>query len=80
MEANKVTLLTNPIEAENKEPWMWYCLTELMKTRNLASRGHTGAHPTEGHLDPPTTPEEMAKYHRFQGAESEEQSQVSWPR
>lgn len=55
-------------------------LTELMKTRNLASRGHTGAHPTEGHLDPPTTPEEMAKYHHFQGAESEEQSQVSWPR
>ena len=34
MEANKVTLLTNPIEAENKEPWMWYCLTELMKTGN----------------------------------------------
>ena len=32
METNKVTLLSNPIEPKNKEPLMWYCLTELMKT------------------------------------------------
>lgn len=32
METNKVTFLSNPIEAENKEPWMWYALSELMKT------------------------------------------------
>lgn len=31
METGKVTLLTNPIEANNKEPHMWYALTELMK-------------------------------------------------
>lgn len=28
---NKVTLLTNPIEAKNKEPELWYTLQELMK-------------------------------------------------
>ncbi|MDY3917967.1 MAG: phospholipase D-like domain-containing protein [Candidatus Limivivens sp.] len=32
METRKVTLLSNPVEACNKEPLMWYCLTELMKT------------------------------------------------
>ncbi len=31
MEAEDVTLLTNPIEAENKEPWMWYSLCRLME-------------------------------------------------
>ena len=30
MEANQVSLLTNPIETENKEPWMWYSLHQLM--------------------------------------------------
>lgn len=28
--ANKVSLLYNPIETENKEPWMWYSLHQLM--------------------------------------------------
>lgn len=28
--ASKVTLLSNPIESENKEPWMWHSLTRLM--------------------------------------------------
>lgn len=28
---NKITLLHNPIEADNKEPRLWYALTELMK-------------------------------------------------
>ena len=36
METNKVSLLTNPIETENKEPWMWYSLHQLMmKGKNL---------------------------------------------
>lgn len=29
--ANRITLLQNPIEAENKEPRLWYALSELMK-------------------------------------------------
>lgn len=32
METDKVTLLTNPIEPENKAPDMWYALNQLMKT------------------------------------------------
>lgn len=32
VDTNKVTLLKNPIKAENKEPLMWYTVTELMKT------------------------------------------------
>lgn len=32
VDTNKVTLLSNPIEAENKEPVMWYTITELMKS------------------------------------------------
>lgn len=31
METNKVSLLSNPIEACNKEPWMWYSIHQLMK-------------------------------------------------
>lgn len=31
METGKITLLTNPIEANNKEPHMWYALSQLMK-------------------------------------------------
>lgn len=31
METNKVSLLYNPMEAENKEPWMWYSLHQLME-------------------------------------------------
>ena len=31
METNKVSLLYNPIQTENKEPWMWYSLHQLMK-------------------------------------------------
>ena len=31
METNKVSLLYNPIRTENKEPWMWYSLHQLMK-------------------------------------------------
>lgn len=31
VDTNKITLLCNPIEAENKEPVMWYTITELMK-------------------------------------------------
>lgn len=27
---NKVSLLTNPVEAENKSPWMWCSLHQLM--------------------------------------------------
>ncbi len=27
---NKVSLLTNPVKAENKSPWMWYSLHQLM--------------------------------------------------
>ena len=30
METSKVSLLANPIETENKEPWMWYSLHQLM--------------------------------------------------
>ncbi|WP_282923577.1 phospholipase D-like domain-containing protein [Mediterraneibacter massiliensis] len=32
MSANKITLLSNPIEAENKEPHVWYCITQLLHT------------------------------------------------
>ncbi|MGN0295323.1 MAG: phosphatidylserine/phosphatidylglycerophosphate/cardiolipin synthase family protein [Lachnospiraceae bacterium] len=32
METNKVTLLSNPVEARNKEPNMWYSLTQMMRT------------------------------------------------
>lgn len=32
METNSIALLNNPIEAGNKEPHMWYALSELMKT------------------------------------------------
>ncbi|MDY4971783.1 MAG: phospholipase D-like domain-containing protein [Lachnospiraceae bacterium] len=32
METNKITLLSNPTKACNKEPNMWYSLTQLMKT------------------------------------------------
>lgn len=31
METNKIALLTNPVEAENKEPYMWYAVSELIK-------------------------------------------------
>src|SRR5699024_10212007 len=31
METNKVYLLYNPIQTENKEPWMWYSLHQLMQ-------------------------------------------------
>lgn len=31
MGTNKITLLTNPIEANNKEPHMWYALSQLMR-------------------------------------------------
>lgn len=30
METNKVSLLSNPIQTENKEPWMWNSLHQLM--------------------------------------------------
>lgn len=30
MVTNKVSLLYNPIETENKEPWMWYSIHQLM--------------------------------------------------
>ena len=30
METNRITLLHNPINASNKEPWMWYSLNRLM--------------------------------------------------
>ena len=29
-ETGRISLLTNPIQAENKEPWMWYSLNRLM--------------------------------------------------
>lgn len=29
-ETNKISLLCNPLEAENKEPWMWYSIHQLM--------------------------------------------------
>lgn len=32
METNKITLLSNPIEAKNKKNELWYCLSEIMKT------------------------------------------------
>ena len=32
MPAGKVTLLSNPIEPKNKEPWMWYALCQLMNS------------------------------------------------
>ena len=32
METNKVSLLYNPVEAKNKEPWMWYSLQEMMRS------------------------------------------------
>lgn len=28
---SRISLLTNPIEAKNKEPWMWYSLCQLIK-------------------------------------------------
>lgn len=31
METNQVSLLYNPVEAANKEPWMWYSLNQLMQ-------------------------------------------------
>ena len=31
METNQVSLLYNPAEAANKEPWMWYSLNQLMQ-------------------------------------------------
>ena len=31
METNRISLLSNPITSNNKEPWMWYALTQLMK-------------------------------------------------
>lgn len=34
IETDKITLLSNPIEAENKEPYMWYAITQLMKQGN----------------------------------------------
>lgn len=30
-ETQKVSLLSNPVNAGNKEPWMWYALNQLMK-------------------------------------------------
>ena len=30
LQTNKVSLLSNPIKSENKEPWMWYSLHQLM--------------------------------------------------
>ena len=30
LQTNKVSLLSNPIKSENKEPWMWYTLHQLM--------------------------------------------------
>lgn len=34
METNKVSLLYNPVQSENKEPWMWYSLHQLMMESN----------------------------------------------
>ncbi len=34
IETDKITLLSNPIEAENKEPYMWYAITQLIKQGN----------------------------------------------
>lgn len=31
METNRVSLLYNPIQTENKEPWMWHSLHQLMQ-------------------------------------------------
>ena len=31
METNRISLLSNPITSDNKEPWMWYALTQLMQ-------------------------------------------------
>ena len=36
-ETNKITLLNNPIESENKEPWMWYSLHRLMMSGKQAT-------------------------------------------
>lgn len=30
LQTNKISLLSNPIKSENKEPWMWYSLHQLM--------------------------------------------------
>jgi len=30
LQTNKVSLLSNPIESANKEPWMWYSIHQLM--------------------------------------------------
>lgn len=31
METNRISLLCNPVTPDNKEPWMWYALNQLMK-------------------------------------------------
>ena len=31
METNRISLLSNPIETENKEPLLWYSLQQLMQ-------------------------------------------------
>lgn len=36
-ETNKITLLSNPIKSENKEPWMWYSLHRLMMSGKQAT-------------------------------------------
>ena len=38
---NKITLISNPIEAENKEPLLWYQLSELMKSAEYLVYIHT---------------------------------------
>lgn len=38
---NKITLISNPIEAENKEPLLWYQLSELMKSAEYRVYIHT---------------------------------------
>lgn len=35
--AGRVSLLTNPIEPKNKQPWMWYALTQLMRQADTVS-------------------------------------------
>lgn len=34
METNRISLLYNPAKAQNKEPWMWYSLHQIMKQGN----------------------------------------------
>lgn len=38
---NKITLISNPIEAENKEPLLWYQISELMKSAEYRVYIHT---------------------------------------